>query len=262
MKKRTLDIAIVVCAIIVIVLVVILVWPTEKKDLSKSTKVKKEVNSEEKVNKEIKEVSIKEEPKKEEEIKENSFLSDTTVTTKEEEVVSYVSDVEESISNLDTESTDTTMKEKLENTFITLTDFIFYGGSIKGVTFQELTDSAKESVLTLYEKIDSTIESKFPNYKEDIKSTAKKSYTTVVSKASELKDTIISKYKEKVGEEAYNNVVDSFTEDKNRFQDAYTPYVEKGKEIGSQAIEKGKEAVGSAIDKLDSWYQGFKESRE
>ena len=73
-----------------------------------------------------------------------------------------------------------------------------------------------------------------------------------------MKDAIISKYKEKVGEDAYNNVVDSFTEDKNRFQDAYSPYVEKGKEIGSQAIEKGKEAIG----KLDSWYQGFKESRE
>lgn len=262
MKKRTLDIAIVVCAIIVIVLVVILVWPTEKKDLSKSTKVKKEVNSEEKVNKEIKEVSIKEEPKKEEEIKENSFLSDTTVTTKEEEVVSYVSDVEESISNLDTESTDTTMKEKLENTFITLTDFIFYGGTIKGMTFDELTDTAKQEILDLYEKIDSKIESYFPNYKENITSSAKKGYTTVVTKAKELKDEIITKYKETIGEEEYNNVVSNIEEDKNRFQDAYTPYVEKGKDVASQAIEKGKEIWDTTTDKLDSWYQNFKESRE
>lgn len=262
MKKRTLDIAIVVCAIIVIVLAVVLVWPTDKKDLSKSSKVKKEVNSEEKVNKETKEVSNEEEPKTEEEIKENSFLSDTTVTTKEEEVVSYVSDVEESISNLDTESTDTTMKEKLENTFITLTDFIFYGGTIKGMTFDELTDTAKQEILDLYEKIDSKIEFYFPNYKENITSSAKKGYTTAVTKAKELKDEIITKYKETIGEEEYNNVVSNIEEDKNRFQDAYTPYVEKGKEIGSQAIEKGKEAVGSAIDKLDSWYQGFKESRE
>ena len=56
MKKHALDIAIVVCAIIVIVLAVILVWPTDKKDVSKSTKVKNEVNSEEKVNEETKEV--------------------------------------------------------------------------------------------------------------------------------------------------------------------------------------------------------------
>lgn len=64
-----------------------------------------------------------------------------------------------------------------------------------------------------------------------------------MSKASELKDTIISKYKEKVGEEAYNNVVDSFTEDKNRFQDAYTPYVEKGKKLVVKRLRKVKKLL-------------------
>lgn len=261
MKKHPLDIAILICLIIIIVLLVILIWPTgddtSKKNSKKDT--------------ETKEVVEKEKSKEKNNSTDNTssddssktLFTDTAKAQNEEEVVSYISEVEQEVETLAQEQQNSkSVKEKLEDTFITLTDFIFYGGSIKGVTFQELTDSAKESVLTLYEKIDSTIESKFPNYKEDIKSTAKKSYTTVVSKASELKDTIISKYKEKVGEEAYNNVVDSFTEDKNRFQDAYTPYVEKGKEIGSQAIEKGKEAVGSAIGKLDSWYQGFKESRE
>lgn len=261
MKKHPLDIAILICLIIIIVLLVILIWPTgddtSKKNSKKDT--------------ETKEVVEKEKSKEKNNSTDNTssddssktLFTDTAKAQNEEEVVSYISEVEQEVETLAQEQQNSkSVKEKLEDTFITLTDFIFYGGSIKGVTFQELTDSAKESVLTLYEKIDSTIESKFPNYKEDIKSTAKKSYTTVVSKASELKDTIISKYKEKVGEEAYNNVVDSFTEDKNRFQDAYTPYVEKGKEIGSQAIEKGKKAVGSAIGKLDSWYQGFKESRE
>lgn len=261
MKKHPLDIAILICLIIIIVLLVILIWPTGNDTSKKNSKKDTET----------KEVVEKEKSKEKSNSTDNTgsddssktLFTDTAKANNEEEVVSYISEVEQEVEALSQgQQNSKSVKEKLEDTFITLTDFIFYGGSIKGVTFQELTDSAKESVLTLYEKIDSTIESKFPNYKEDIKSTAKKSYTTVVSKASELKDTIISKYKEKVGEEAYNNVVDSFTEDKNRFQDAYTPYVEKGKEIGSQAIEKGKEAVGSAIGKLDSWYQGFKESRE
>lgn len=257
MKKHPLDIAILICLIIIIVLLVILIWPTgddtSKKNSKKDTETKEVVEKEK--NNSTDNTSSDDSSK--------TLFTDTAKAQNEEEVVSYISEVEQEVETLAQEQQNSkSVKEKLEDTFITLTDFIFYGGSIKGVTFQELTDSAKERVLTLYEKIDSTIESKFPNYKEDIKSTAKKSYTTVVSKASELKDTIISKYKEKVGEEAYNNVVDSFTEDKNRFQDAYTPYVEKGKEIGSQAIEKGKEAVGSAIGKLDSWYQGFKESRE
>ena len=261
MKKHPLDIAILICLIIIIVLLVILIWPTGNDTSKKNSKKDTET----------KEVVEKEKSKEKSNSTDNTgsddssktLFTDTAKANNEEEVVSYISEVEQEVEALSQgQQNSKSVKEKLEDTFITLTDFIFYGGSIKGVTFQELTDSAKESVLTLYEKIDSTIESKFPNYKENIKSTAKKSYTTVVSKASELKDTIISKYKEKVGEEAYNNVVDSFTEDKNRFQDAYTPYVEKGKEIGSQAIEKGKEAVGSAIGKLDSWYQGFKESRE
>lgn len=262
MKKHALDIAIVVCAIIVIVLAVILVWPTDKKDVSKSTKVKNEVNSEEKVNEETKEVSNNEETRTEDEIKENSFLADTAVASNEDEVVSYVANVESQISTLNADSTDTTMKEKLENTFITLTDFIFYGGTIKGMTFNQLTDTAKGKVLDLYEKIDSKIESYFPNYKENIASSAKKGYTTVVTKAKELKDEILAKYKEKVGEDAYNNVVSNYEEDKDRFQDAYTPYVEKGKDIASGAIEKGKEVWDTTKDKLDSWYQNFKESRE
>lgn len=250
MKKHPLDIAILVCLIIIIILLILLLWPVNRSASKKSSNVSKIVNNNEDNKSSASSTS-------------ETLFTDTTKATNEEEVVSYIGEIEREVNTLSNEpETSKSVKKSLEDTFITLTDFIFYGGTIKGTTFASLTDAAKEKVLTLYEKIDNTIESKFPNYKENIKSTAEKSYTTVVSKASDLKDSIISKYKEKVGEDAYNNVVDNFNEDKNRFQDAYTPYVEKGKEIGSQAIDKGKEVVGSTIDKLDDWYQGFKESRE
>lgn len=254
MKKHPLDIAILVCLIIIIILLILLLWPVNrsasKNSSEKSSNVRETVKSDEDNKSSASSTS-------------ETLFTDTTKATNEEEVVSYIGEIEREVNTLSNEpETSKSVKKSLEDTFITLTDFIFYGGTIKGATFASLTDAAKEKVLTLYEKIDNTIESKFPNYKENIKSTAEKSYTTVVSKASDLKDSIISKYKEKVGEDAYNNVVDNFNEDKNRFQDAYTPYVEKGKEIGSQAIDKGKEVVGSTIDKLDDWYQGFKESRE
>lgn len=250
MKKHPLDIAILVCLIIIIILLILLLWPVDRSSSKKSSNVSKIVNN-------------NEDNKSSGSSTSETLFTDTTEATNEEEVVSYIGEIEREVNKLSNEpDTSKDVKKSLEDTFITLTDFIFYGGTIKGTTFASLTDAAKEKVLTLYEKIDNTIESKFPNYKENIKSTAEKSYTTVVSKASDLKDSIISKYKEKVGEDAYNNVVDNFNEDKNRFQDAYTPYVEKGKEIGSQAIDKGKEVVGSTIDKLDDWYQGFKESRE
>lgn len=258
MKKNPLDIVIIILLVIIIALLIVLVWPKEEQTASK-----KESNTSENVKKTDQKESSSESTSFSSTDTSDTLFTDTSKASNENEVVTYVEEVEKEVETLAaSDGDDKSVKEKLEDTFITLTDFIFYDGTIKGVTFQELTDAAKEKVLNLYEKIDSTIENKFPNYKENIKSTAKKSYTTVVTKAKELKDSIISKYKDYVGEDQYNNTVDTFEEDKNRFQDAYSPYVEKGKEVGTKAIEKGKEVIHSAIGKLDSWYQDYKESRE
>lgn len=258
MKKNPLDIVIIILLVIIIALLIVLVWPKEEQTTSK-----KESNTSENVKKTDQKGSSSVSTSSSSNDTSDTLFTDTSKASNENEVVTYVEEVEKEVETLAaSDGDDKSVKEKLEDTFITLTDFIFYDGTIKGVTFQELTDSAKEKVLDLYEKIDSTIESKFPNYKENIKSTAKKSYTTVVTKAKELKDSIVSKYKDYVGEDQYNNTVDTFEEDKNRFQDAYSPYVEKGKEVGTKAIEKGKEVIHSAIGKLDSWYQDYKESRE
>lgn len=258
MKKNPLDIVIIILLVIIIALLIVLVWPKEEQTTSK-----KESNTSENVKKTDQKGSSSASTSSSSNDTSDTLFTDTSKASNENEVVTYVEEVEKEVETLAaSDGDDKSVKEKLEDTFITLTDFIFYDGTIKGVTFQELTDSAKEKVLDLYEKIDSTIESKFPNYKENIKSTAKKSYTTVITKAKELKDSIVSKYKDYVGEDQYNNTVDTFEEDKNRFQDAYSPYVEKGKEVGTKAIEKGKEVIHSAIGKLDSWYQDYKESRE
>ena len=40
---------------------------------------------------------------------------------------------------------------------------------INGVTFDELKLDAKNKIITLYNKLDSELESRHPNYKEDIK---------------------------------------------------------------------------------------------
>ena len=160
MKRHPLDIAILVCFIIVIILVVILVWPTG--DSNKNSSSKKNISTKE-------EVTTKEKVTTSDN---QTLFTDTTPATNEEEVVSYIEDVETEVNNLTSQSSsDRTVKERLEDTFITLTDFIFYGGTIKGVTFSELTDTEKEKVLTLYENIDSKIEEHFPHYKENIKST-------------------------------------------------------------------------------------------
>lgn len=260
MRKNFVDIAIIVLLIIIIILLVILVWPEEKKSSVKKSKKVEEVEILEKD-------SITKNPVGSDETSgtdtSKRLFTDTKKASTEVEVISYIEGVDQEVLALSkTGASDKHIKEQLEDTFITLTDFIFYGGVIKGVTFQELTDSAKAKVLSLYESIDSKIESSFPNYKENIQSTAKKSYHTALTLAKELKESILTSYKEKVLEEQYNNIVNNYEEDKNNFQEAYSPYVEKGKEAIDKAYGKGKEFFAQTKDKLSSWYQNFKESRE
>ena len=128
-------------------------------------------------------------PKKEETTKEIVLVTENTnkeEPVSDDEVVEYINNVTNEVSELNSEkSLSQKTKESLKKTFITLTDFIFYDGTIKGKTFKELSSEAQEKVLELYEKLDSKIESIFPNYKEEIKDTSTKTYSKVKEKAKE-----------------------------------------------------------------------------
>ena len=52
--------------------------------------------------------------------------------------------------------------------FIYCVDFLFYDGEIKGVKFSDLSDTAKEQLISDIITIDDLICSKFTNYKESI----------------------------------------------------------------------------------------------
>lgn len=95
----------------------------------------------------------------------------------DDEIVSYASnyysDVKSNKINLDG------AKEK----FILLVDFIFYDGEIKGKKFKELTSSAKAKVIYYTLLIDAGIDSKWPNYKDNIN-----------TKYNDIKSKLIAKY--------------------------------------------------------------------
>ena len=198
-------------------------------------------------------------PKKEETTKEIVLVTENT--NKEEpvlddEVVEYINDVTNEVSELDSEkSLSQKTKESLKKTFITLTDFIFYDGTIKGKTFKELSSEAQEKVLELYEKLDSKIESVFPNYKEEIKDTSTKTYSKVKEKAKELKEKIKSIYIERVGKDTYQKEMEIIENTKEKV-------IEKASPIISDVKDKAKETYTKTKDKLDKWYKNFKESSE
>ena len=60
------------------------------------------------------------------------------------------------------------VKESTINYAKDLIDFIFYGGEINGVTFDELKDDAKQKVYEELQKVDSFIMQFIPDYKEKL----------------------------------------------------------------------------------------------
>lgn len=145
----------------------------------------------------------------------------------------------------------TLTKSSLKECFITLTDFIFYGGTINNKTFNELTDEVKIQVLTYYNNLNNKIDEKYHGLREEIKKQSSKTYTNIKERTIELKDKVLNSYKEKVGEEAYNELVKTINDDLERYKESVAPVEEK---IG--------EAYQNTKNKLDTWYQKFKESSD
>ena len=180
----------------------------------------------------------------------------TTTIATDEEVVEYIEDVTNEVETLtEEESLSEKTKQSLKKAFITLTDFIFYDGTIKGKTFKELSYEAQTKILELYEKLDTKIESVFPNYKEEIKDTSTKTYSKAKEKAKELKETIKNIYIERVGEDTYQQEMDSIKNTKDKVVEKTTPVI-------SDVKDKAKDTYTKAKDKLDEWYKNFKESSE
>ena len=187
----------------------------------------------------------------------NTAEQDSTSIFVDDEVVEYVEKQDEDISQI-IEKEKVTIEEenKLKNTFIMLTDFIFYNGTIKGITFNELKTETQNKILDIYEKMDQKIEKRFPNYKNTIKETSTKTYHNIIEKVGQLKDKVKEKYKEEVGKEGYEQTIQAYKEDKKELKDTldtYKPYLEKGKEEGKNIWEKVKE-------KASTWYEKYKES--
>lgn len=182
-------------------------------------------------------------------------LIDEEVIKTDEEFVTYINNVEQEVTAIAEKEEVTAEDQKvLENTFITLTDFIFYDGEINGVTFDELSDSAKEKVLDLYDKIDTKIESVFPNYKENIASTSKDVYANIKKEITELKDKIKDKYIDKHGQENYDNLENAYNESKETLKDSAKNTYETLKDVSTEFYENTK-------NKAENWYKNYKESR-
>lgn len=158
-----------------------------------------------------------------------------------------INEMDNTLNSIDAESSSSNFSDKAKATFISIVDFLFYDGTIKGVTFNELTDAGKQKVLELANKIDVKLEEKAPGYKDKISSSTSSAY----NKASEVikngASSLNNFAKEKLGDENYNSIIDA--------KDELVKYSKNALNLVGSA---GSKLFSSTKDKLNDWYQNFK----
>ena len=199
----------------------------------------------ENVNK-VKEESKEEVPKQNNEIIKNE-VSKPSLSNKDNTVINEMNNTLDSI---DTESNSSNFSDKAKATFISIVDFLFYDGTIKGITFNELTDDGKQKVLEIANKIDVKLEEIEPGYKDKISSATRSAY----NKASEIikngASSLNNFAKEKLGDENYNSIIDA--------KDELVKYSKNALNLVGSA---GSKLFSNTKDKLNDWYQKFKNNK-
>lgn len=222
--------------------------PTEEKketivneDKTTSKEVKEETSKKETTS-EVKENTPKETISKE--VNKTDTTNEVEYSTEDKTVINEMENTLNTINNLDN---DKDISSKAKATFVNIVDFLFYDGEINGVTFDMLTTNGKEKVLELSQKIDAKLEEKVPGYKESISSGTKKAYT----KASEIikkgANNLNDFAKEKLGEENYNSIIEA--------KDELVKYTKNAFSLIKNSSSK---LFTSTKDKLNDWYQNFK----
>ena len=134
---------------------------------------------------------------------------DTSTYTQEEKdeyIIDYVTRVSNKVDEILESETVSNIKAKSKIIFVNLVDFVFYNGEIHGITFDELSDSAKNKVMEITLSMDSKIESKIPGYKEKIKDKSGKYIDYSLEKMKTIKDRI-----EKAAQNPYRGNISSTT---------------------------------------------------
>lgn len=158
----------------------------------------------------------------------------------EEDVVLYFSNLESEIKNTNSSN----ITSSIKSGFVTVVDFLFYDGTIKGKSFSALSDAAKLKVLKIAFSIDSKLEEKFPNYKEDIQDTGSRVYSNVKSKVLET----------------YLNISTKVCQNNQDLCDSAKEGLGNMKKSFSLTWDMIKEFSGVGVSKLKSWYEIWRES--
>ncbi len=176
----------------------------------------------------------------------NDTNTSTTVGYSDKDIT-VIDTFTSTLEDINSSDTNASFKVKAKGTFVSIIDFLFYDGSINGITFKELTDKGKEKVLELASKIDDTIESKIPGYKESIASGCSSAFNAmsklIKKGATNVNEFLISN----LDEDDYTSVINA--------KDELVLYT---KNAFSFMRDVGSNIVNSTIDSLNDWYLEWK----
>ena len=170
-------------------------------------------------------------------IKDNSDDNYNDSVTFEEDVVNYFEKKYDEVNNNSWDD----VKDKAKEYFITIVDFIFYDGKIKGHTFNDLSSTAKLKIISIALKIDNKIEEYIPGYKETISSNGIKIYNNV-------KEKLVTLYLD-ISVEICKNHENGCNTAKEIFKD-----IKDNCRIGWDFVKK---LVSSGTSKLKDWYEVY-----
>lgn len=134
--------------------------------------------------------------------------------------------------------------DKIGDKVAIMIGFLFYEEEIKGVKFDDLTNSTKEKILKIYYSIDSKVESKIPNYKENIKNKSVVISKYIKDKYTNVREKTSNYMEEKMGEKKYQQ---------------YQTKKEELKQDIKQGIDSSVSDIKNVKDiykeKIDEWYE-------
>jgi hypothetical protein len=156
------------------------------------------------------------------------------------EVINYFNEKESEINQLLSQENVEQGLSKIGDYIATMIGFIWYGEEINGVTYNQLSNEAKDTVLNIYYRVDAKIENKIPNYKEKIKDKYQIVSNFIKDKYDDLKYSTDEWLKEKLSDEEYQK---------------YTESVDIFKEQTKESIDDVNELKDKAVEKVDEWYQ-------
>lgn len=170
------------------------------------------------------------------EVNSNETISASITDT---EVITYFTNLDKALDNY---NQDKSIGERIKEGFITIVDFLFYDGKIKGKNFDDLSNTTKIKVLQIAFSIDEKIDKYFPGYKEETSATSKNIYISVKSKATEL----------------YLNITTSICKNDPNTCEAAKEGLSDLKEKFSLTWDFIKGAGTTGLNKLKEWYEIWK----